>query len=398
MTTAPKMAISASEDIATSVPADEARVRADEAKTMNFIDHRKIAGGAEHDANGGGDPDRRHGEDDLGSQHAPSEKERDQTEFEKPDEPPKAASPNAQHKRTEQKHADQKHERGRGRLRAAFGATVITPPLSLQAIDAWRAQLLADRMLPASASKVGVCIAQHVNRRSGEAWPSIPTIVDETALCRRSVINMLSKLEARGYISVGRATGMSNRYRLAQLVHPDALVQKKAPVQKTHATSAPGCTGPVQKTTPTSASGCTRTSDKPLNEPQREESHSPSLTLGNPDDHDVTNSFSEFWKQYPLKKGKEHARKAYERIIKDGKATAAELLAGALRYAAERDAEISAGRSEARFTKFPKTWLNGGCWTDEPTLPPSRQRQGTAVGAESASAGIWRNIERKRGC
>jgi hypothetical protein len=70
-------------------------------------------------------------------------------------------------------------------------------------------------------------------------------------------------------------------------------------------------------------------------------------------------SFEEFWRVYPKRIAKETARKAFNAAIKRG-ATADVLIAGARRYAGER-----AGQ-ESRYTKHPATWLNGGCWHDEP--------------------------------
>jgi hypothetical protein len=56
-------------------------------------------------------------------------------------------------------------------------------------------------------------------------------------------------------------------------------------------------------------------------------------------------------------------RRAWERIVSAGKTTPADLVAGAMRYGAER-----AGQDE-RYTKMPATWLNGECWLDEPAEP-----------------------------
>ena len=72
--------------------------------------------------------------------------------------------------------------------------------------------------------------------------------------------------------------------------------------------------------------------------------------------------FDEFWAGYPRKVAKDAAAKAYAAAIKRG-ATPEALHAGAKRYAGER-----AGQ-DPRFTKHATTWLNGGCWSDEP--PPT---------------------------
>ena len=87
--------------------------------------------------------------------------------------------------------------------------------------------------------------------------------------------------------------------------------------------------------------------------------------------------FAAFWQAYPRRVAKGAAEKAYRRIIRDREATEAELLAGAMRYAAQRDGE------DPRFTKHPATWLNGKCWTDEtPTnsRPPRSYLESIAAG------------------
>ncbi|GJD64420.1 hypothetical protein MPEAHAMD_4602 [Methylobacterium frigidaeris] len=71
-------------------------------------------------------------------------------------------------------------------------------------------------------------------------------------------------------------------------------------------------------------------------------------------------AFDRWWSTYPRREGKIAARKAYDRIVGKGTATADELQAGAERYAEAR------GGQDPQFTKMPTTWLNGGCWADEP--------------------------------
>ena len=71
--------------------------------------------------------------------------------------------------------------------------------------------------------------------------------------------------------------------------------------------------------------------------------------------------FDRWYEAYPRKVGKDAARPVFERVVKSGKASVAELIAGAERYAADRAGE------DPQFTKYPKTWLNGGHWADEPT-------------------------------
>jgi len=91
----------------------------------------------------------------------------------------------------------------------------------------------------------------------------------------------------------------------------------------------------------------------------------------------------QFWPAYPRKDDKGRARKAFLAVIKSKTATVSDLVAGALRYAAERQGE------DPKFTKQPATWLNAEAWLNErpttapraiPSQPPSR--------SHSAMAGI----------
>ncbi len=69
--------------------------------------------------------------------------------------------------------------------------------------------------------------------------------------------------------------------------------------------------------------------------------------------------FEVFWAAYPRRIAKFKARTAFDKALKHS--TAEEIIAGARRYAKEREGQ------DPQFTKHPATWLNGGCWEDEPT-------------------------------
>jgi hypothetical protein len=65
----------------------------------------------------------------------------------------------------------------------------------------------------------------------------------------------------------------------------------------------------------------------------------------------------EFWRAYPLKKGKKAAIGELERVRKRGGVSWDTLMKAVCVYAATAD---------PKFTKHPKTWLTNGCWDDEP--------------------------------
>jgi hypothetical protein len=81
--------------------------------------------------------------------------------------------------------------------------------------------------------------------------------------------------------------------------------------------------------------------------------------------------FDEFWKVYPAKKSKIAAKKAWAKAIKV--ASADQIIAGAMVY--RTDARVLAG-----YVKNPATWLSGGCWDDEPSVPqPQAARRSELV-------------------
>lgn len=84
--------------------------------------------------------------------------------------------------------------------------------------------------------------------------------------------------------------------------------------------------------------------------------------------HRTTNHdrFDEFWAEVPKgrKSGKDDARRAFARAVQRAKGGADEIIDGMRRYAADPNLP-----EDLHFVKLPATWLNKGCWDDEP-LPP----------------------------
>lgn len=91
-------------------------------------------------------------------------------------------------------------------------------------------------------------------------------------------------------------------------------------------------------------------------------------------------TFPEWYAQFPRKVSRGNAEKAYAKIIKSGEATPAELLAGAMRYAA------AVAGTEPRYIKHPASWLNAKGWLDEPE--PQSWRSDPPSRADSAIQGI----------
>ena len=68
--------------------------------------------------------------------------------------------------------------------------------------------------------------------------------------------------------------------------------------------------------------------------------------------------FSEFWKEYPKKVDKAQAFRQFKRAL--SRARFEDILSGAIRYASDPNLP------EARFIKYPATWLNADAWENGP--------------------------------
>lgn len=123
------------------------------------------------------------------------------------------------------------------------------------------------------------------------------------------------------------------------------------------------------------ADGCGDDATSDASSPQHRRSTAANIKKGNkgntsdspqPPEHDeIAEQFEGWWRQYPSgrKQAKTKCLEAYRRIVKSGKATPSDLLAGAMRYAA-------AGYDNSKYVKGPLVWLNGSHWEDEDIPPP----------------------------
>ncbi|MEU6899514.1 hypothetical protein [Streptomyces virginiae] len=84
---------------------------------------------------------------------------------------------------------------------------------------------------------------------------------------------------------------------------------------------------------------------------------------GQQKDHHLA-AFGAFWHNYPLKRAREEAKKAWIAAIERG-ADPQRMVDGAQAYARERRDQ------DPQYTKHPATWLNKGCYDDEPAGQPN---------------------------
>jgi len=90
-----------------------------------------------------------------------------------------------------------------------------------------------------------------------------------------------------------------------------------------------------------------------------------SVTGASRDDAHLT-AFGAFWSNYPKKRDREEAKKAWIAAIERG-VEPKRMVDAAQAYARDR-----AGQ-DPKYTKYPATWLNKGCYDDEPDPQPGPQ-------------------------
>jgi hypothetical protein len=249
--------------------------------------------------------------------------------------------------------------------------------------DTWIRQLLAvdGGILSAGAKVVGVRIALHLNVETGRCDPSIGELVAGTGMSESTVRRMIHGLEDGGWLLVDRSRGRhSNSFELhtPTLSHVEGLnpvsderVEGSNPVscERVHKTPTLSAVTPqpCQGRHPNPVTADTQKRESKSERKAKEKDSPPDLLEDFGRRQSATSSidadFEVWWVQYPLKKSKEAARKAYRTVRTKKLATAEELLAGAMRYAAERSGQ------DSKFTKHPANWLVGGCWADEPAKP-----------------------------
>jgi DNA-binding MarR family transcriptional regulator len=266
----------------------------------------------------------------------------------------------------------------------------------------WWDTLAADPDMPPAAFIVGYVIGTELKRNSGnkalvsdsngpddvvcEAWIGAGKIADRISMSPGTVFAAIKKLEQHGYIQVdkGKAgSGHSHHYRLVEKGQPADLSENKKG-QRAHHSNQKG--QPADYSEAEKVSGLTNKGQPadmnpsdPLKEIPIEERDSLDHVVdqedgrrpkGKPQEKEsdpLDAAFEEWWVQYPKKVDKPKARAAYRCVLTKKLATVEDLMAGVLRYGAERSL-----KNEPRFTKHPTNWLNAESWNNEPDTPIAR--------------------------
>lgn len=267
----------------------------------------------------------------------------------------------------------------------------------------WQEAVLADRGVTNAEARVALRLALHFNVDTGRCNPSIKkTLVPGTGLARRTVQNAISALQNRGWLWVehgGHGPGDSSNYRFVwpkdhdgdaasdtlrahgdapletpERAHGDAPRAQPA-TAKGAADSTLGRTEPRPNTKNTNLKREEYRCDHDLGiegevlPPTSEQASRPKAAIDeagavrshNLSDSELDEAFETFWSQCARAVDHAKANKIYLRIVRERSATPDELLRAMMVYAAARE---RAG--DKRFDKTPATWLENGCWRDDP--------------------------------
>ncbi|QOP64940.1 helix-turn-helix DNA binding domain protein [Arthrobacter phage Brynnie] len=212
-------------------------------------------------------------------------------------------------------------------------------------------------------------LADHADSAGRNARPSVALLSEYARCSPRSVQRKLRTLEDWGLIWQGDQRSVEHlRSDRRPVVYDLNLrgVSVSRPVNNGVTENAGRGAKLDQTGCQAGPNGATRLADRTVLEPSLNRPVEPPM----PD-------FPDFWEVYPRKTAKAAALKAWQKALKT--ATAAEILEGARRYAADPN-------REPQFTAYPATWLNAGRWEDEalPSRASSgpRDRQGEILARE----------------
>jgi hypothetical protein len=234
----------------------------------------------------------------------------------------------------------------------------------------WLRQVKSDHAsLPPSTALVALELIEYFNEdEGGAAWPSCKTIGDAIGVSEQTVIRTVHALAERGHLRVEwgkQGRGCSNRYWMT-IKPPSVEVSSGGKPAPAEVFDNPKTSIPDKKTSIPDKKTSIALEENHLKNHCK--NHHRGKTLS-PDDASLREkrvaakedcgAFERFWQVYPKRKAKDAARKAFAAAVKRG-ADPGPIIASAQRYALERQGQ------PPRWTKHPATWLNGGCWEDEP--------------------------------
>ena len=253
---------------------------------------------------------------------------------------------------------------------------------------------LRDLELGTTAKAVFGLLVDHRNAHSGQCNPSIVRLAALLGKSEDAISRAVKELESHGWIAARRVRGERTNYTIMferagrETGCADATTSRKnagGPV----AAHPDGTRENAGATPRNNASRGTRKNAGLTKEENKEKEQggdippTPRLEVFGPEEEPVRDpvpepvrssrpqinvealdrEFTEWWRQYPKQEGQDGARREYRAARLRG-ATAADLLGGAMRYAA------ACHGKEPRFITMPVYWLRDGRWRD--TSEPAR--------------------------
>lgn len=222
--------------------------------------------------------------------------------------------------------------------------------------------------LKASTISTLKALAFCTGKASNACYPSIQTLQDMTGHSENTVRAALKELETLGFITRTARVGASNIYTLQ--IEAMRSAHRRRRWSNTYEAGDPYTPG-SNVTTTVEEVGDSERVEAPVEapvEPVEAETPAPVPAVAQVDlapakakkNTGVDADFEEFYAAYPRHVGKEAARRAFVKAVKN-KAKASDIVEGARRYAA---ATAAAG-TETRYIAHPATWLNAGRWSDD---------------------------------
>lgn len=262
--------------------------------------------------------------------------------------------------------------------------------------------------MPAKLVSTLIALANHADRDGRGCYPSQDVLARYTRKSRRQVQRDVDDLAELGLIRSGDARFVAHIRADHRPQVWDLAMERRRPRDDTHDTPSPesGMTPMTARGDTRDRHGVTPMSPEPSLEPKEEpkskdmataravaahedpqpglfgdeppppsEADVPARTNGHkrssakqkiawstsepPEQYDLDQLWAAFWRCYPKKVKPLAARKCWDKAIT--RADPRDLIDAAATYAKQQ-----ADPWLAQFTKHPTTWLNGGCWDDEP--------------------------------
>lgn len=208
-----------------------------------------------------------------------------------------------------------------------------------------------DARLTRSAIAVASVLVEYAHKRTGEAYPSIARIVEESGVPRTTCLRAIRQLEDCAHLSASRKQGAQSLYLLTHSTSGTSSTDGTSPTQD--ATSAIQDAG-------LSSTGSTHGTDPVLPMDPEQEEKLEAIGTEQVRVAEVSR-FAEFWSAYPRKEGsRKKCGTTWNRAKLDRQAD--EILADLAKRGAVGGPWHG---TEMRFIPHPLNYLNGERWKDE---------------------------------